>query len=398
VNQLPTRGQPGATHSGPFFLPAILGGLLICTAFPGHGQSAARTAARAPATLAATSAALPVPEAHQVVGLASQPGARWNGPGSGPPAQAAKTIALLAEDLRNGGILGVAQGVREAARTIGWNVSIFDAKGTPAGRAKAFADALESKPDGLVLCGADALENKAALESFAARHVPVVGWHSGARPGPVAGGLVATNITTDPLEVARVTALAAVLQSGGRAGVVVFTDSRFEIATAKADAMAQVIRACTGCTLLEVRDVAISDSAARMPAVTRALLDRYGPRWTHALAINDIYFDYAVPALTAAGLPGHRLSLLSAGDGSASAFLRIQARTFQAGTVAEPLNLQGWQAVDELNRLFARQSVSGYMAPVHLVTAENLAFDGGKNLSYDPDNGYRDVYRRIWKP
>ena len=383
-----------ALHAGR---AALLGGLLLCMATAGHGQAPRHPAALA-AKPATTPAARALPGARPWVALASQPGARWDGPRTGPPAQAGKTIALLAEDLRNGGILGVAQGVREAARTIGWNVSIFDAKGTPAGRAKAFAEALESKPDGLVLCGADALENKAALETFAAHRVPVVGWHSGARPGPLAGGLVATNITTDPLEVARVTAQAAVRQSGGRAGVVVFTDSRFEIAMAKADAMAEVIRACTGCTLLEVRDVAISESAARMPAVTRTLLDRHGPRWTHALAINDIYFDYAVPALTAAGLPGHRLSLLSAGDGSASAFLRIQAGTFQAGTVAEPLNLQGWQAVDELNRLFARQGVSGYTAPVHLVTAENLASDGGKNLSYDPDNGYRDVYRRIWKP
>jgi ribose transport system substrate-binding protein len=78
------------------------------------------------------------------------------------------------------------------------------------------------------------------------------------------------------------------------------------------------------------------------------------------------------------------------------AFLRIQARTFQTGTVAEPLNLHGWQVVDELNRLFAHQPVSGFVAPVHLVTAENMAFDGGQRLLYDPDNGYRAVYRRIW--
>jgi len=368
--------------------------ILLGTTLASHGQSAERVAVKHVIDAGTVS----LPDARLIVGQASRPGSRWSGPESGPAAQGGKTIALLAEDLRNGGILGVAQGVREAARAIGWTVSIFDAKGTPAGRAKAFADALESKPDGLVLCGADALENKAGLAPFAARHVPVVGWHTGAKPGPIAGALVATNITTDPLEVARVTAMAAVVQSGGRAGVVVFTDSRFEIAMAKASAMVETIKACADCTLLEVRDVAISDSAAKMPGVTRDLLARHGPRWTHALAINDIYFDYAVPALTTAGLPGHGLNLLSAGDGSASAFLRIQAGTYQAGTVAEPLNLQGWQAVDELNRLFAHQGVSGYVAPVHLVTADNVAFDGGKSLQYDPDNGYREIYRRIWKP
>jgi ribose transport system substrate-binding protein len=31
------------------------------------------------------------------------------------------------------------------------------------------------------------------------------------------------------------------------------------------------------------------------------------------------------------------------------------------------------------------------------VTAENIAFDGGSRLLFDPDNGYREAYRRLWK-
>jgi len=196
--------------------------------------------------------------------------------------------------------------------------------------------------------------------------------------------------------VARTTALAAVAQSGGKAGVVILTDSRFAIATAKAQVMADVIRQCSDCRLLEVRDVAISESAARMPAVTRELLVAYGPRWTHTLAINDIYFDYAVPELIEAAVPNGAISLLSAGDGSAPAFMRIRAGSYQTGTVAEPLNMQGWQVVDELNRLFAGRPVSGFVAPVHLVSGQNVVSDGGSRFVYDPENGYRDIYRRIW--
>ena len=213
----------------------------------------------------------------------------------------------------------------------------------------------------------------------------------------MADSAVAFNVSTDPLLVARVTAMAAVVASRGRAGVVIFTDSNFGIAMAKAEAMAEVIRACKECRLLEMRDVAISRSAQVMPAVTRELLERHGKRWTHALAINDIYFDYAVPELVRAGVSGEALQLLSAGDGSAAAFLRIQARAFQTGTVAEPLNLHGWQLADELNRLLARQAPSSYVVPVHLVTADNIAHDGGPSLLYDPDNGYREIYRSIWK-
>ncbi|HVK55092.1 MAG TPA: substrate-binding domain-containing protein [Burkholderiales bacterium] len=335
--------------------------------------------------------------AKNIFGDATHPTSHWTGPQSGPAAHSDKTIAFIAEDLRNGGVLGVAQGVREAAKVIGWTVKVFDAGGNAAGRAKALADAAALRPDGVVLCGSDAQESKAGLAPFERRSVPVVGWHVGPEPGPISNAHIAMNVTTDPLAVARVTATAAVSQSKERAGVVIFTDSNFAIAMAKANAMADIIRACKTCALLEIRDVAISDSDKRMPTVTKELLALYGKRWTHALAINDIYFDYATPVLTGIGMRSDALSLLSAGDGSAAAFMRIRTKTFQTGTVAEPLNLHGWQIVDELNRLFAKQPVSGFVAPVHLVTPDNIGLDGGNRLLYDPDNGYRDVYRRIWK-
>lgn len=373
-------------------MPGYAGGLRIGTRIGAWGVALAICC-----DVLAAAPAQPVSpaEAKVAVARASERAARWSGPTDGPAAAGGKTVVLLAEDLRNGGIVGLAQGVREAAGRIGWTVKVINAGGTPAGRAKALADALAARPDGLVFAGADARENSARLEPFRAAGIPVVGWHAGPAPGPIAGTPVAMNITTDPLEVARVTAMAAIAQSDGRAGVVVFTDSNFGIAMVKANAMAEIIRACARCRLLEVRDLAIAKAAEQMPRVTRELLERHGSAWTHALAINDIYFDYAMPVLTGDG--GQHLSLLSAGDGSAPAFQRIRTRTFQTGTVAEPLVLQGWQAVDELNRLFSHKPVSGFVAPVHLVTPDNAAFDDGPQLRYDPDNGYREAYTRIWK-
>ena len=335
--------------------------------------------------------------AKRVVDAAAQPAAPWNGPRNGPRAQLGKRVAIVAEDLRNGGIVGVVDGVLEAAKVIGWSVKIFDSGGTPDLRLKMLANALASRPDGLIIVGGDARALLPGLRPFAERSIPIVGWHVAAQAGPVPGTPVAMNVATDPLEVARVTSLAAIVQSGGHAAVVIFTDSNFRIAQSKADEMAAVVRACSGCTLLEVRDVAISRSHELMPGTTRALLARYGKRWTYALAVNDIYFDYAAPVLTQAEMPNTAMAMLSAGDGSESAFLRIQTGSFQTATVAEPVNLHGWQLVDEMNRLFAGGGVTDYVFPVHLVTADNIAADGGDRLLYDPANGYRDVYRRIWQ-
>jgi ribose transport system substrate-binding protein len=33
---------------------------------------------------------------------------------------------------------------------------------------------------------------------------------------------------------------------------------------------------------------------------------------------------------------------------------------------------------------------------VHLVTADNVGKDGGPKNVFDPDNGYRDQYKKIW--
>jgi hypothetical protein len=43
-----------------------------------------------------------------------------------------------------------------------------------------------------------------------------------------------------------------------------------------------------------------------------------------------------------------------------------------------------------------RVECSGYVAPTHLVTKDNIGSNGGPNNVYDPDNGYRDVYKKIW--
>jgi len=135
-----------------------------------------------------------------------------------------------------------------------------------------------------------------------------------------------------------------------------------------------------------------------MGPLTTSLLQKYGADWTHALAINDIYFDFMGPALASAGIKGNGSpKAVAAGDGSPSAYQRIRAGLYQAVTVAEPLSLQGWQLVDELNRALNGEQWSGYTSPLHVVTKDNIAFDGGPDNLFDPQNNYREEYTKIWK-
>ncbi len=335
--------------------------------------------------------------AQAVVAAATRPSSTWDGPTTGPKALPGKVVIYVAADQRNGGIQEVGEGVKEAGRAIGWDVRVLDGQGSVSGIHSAFSQAVALKPAGIVIGGYDVVQNAADIAQATAAGITIVSWHGAPTPGPMPEYKIVSNIGSDSAKVAKVAADYAIAQSGGKAGVVIFTDSAYAIALSKAQMMRDEIKTCLTCTVLSFEDTPLADTSTRMSQLTTALLQRYGAKWTYTLAINDLYFDFIGPPLLSAGRdPDGPPADISAGDGSNSAYERIRGGQFQAATVPEPLLLQGWQVVDEMNRGFAGQPASGYVAPVHLVTKANVDLDGGKKDIYDPDNGYRDAYRKIW--
>ncbi|MFK7869811.1 MAG: substrate-binding domain-containing protein [Roseobacter sp.] len=321
--------------------------------------------------------------------------AEWDGPTSGPQAAEGKSIAIVAGDLKNGGILGVTTGVEEAAAKIGWDVRVLDGAGSIQGRTAAIGQALALKADGIIINGFDAVEQQAALEGVVNAGIPMVAWHSGPKIGCDAPGGIFANVSTDAMSVSEVAANWAIGDGDDNVGVVIFTDSTYQIAIDKADRLKETVEAAGG-TVLEYVDTPIADTSTRMGPLTTSLLQKYGESWTHALAINDLYFDFMGPSLAAAGLsPEKSPQAGSAGDGSEAAFQRIRTGGYQAITVAEPLNLQGWQLVDELNRALQGAPCSGYVTSPALVTPAGLEKMGDSN-AFDPDIPYREAYGAIW--
>ena len=341
-----------------------------------------------------------VAEAKAYVARISKSHPSWDGPTTGPAAQPKKSVIYVSADQNNGGARGVGRAVDEAAKVIGWSFRLIDGQGTSAGRSAALQQALDLKPDGIVLGTVDAMEQADMLKKIAAKGIKLVGWHALAMPGPAPAQQLFTNIATDPKEVAKAAGMYAVADSNGKAAVVIFTDPAYEMGIAKSDAMAEVIRKCSGCSVLSVERIHHGEfrkTSALMSQRTALLLQTHGAKWNYSLADNDLYFDFMLPSLVAAAIPGNGDPRnISAGDGSETAFERIRKNHYQIGTVAEPLRLHGWQAIDELNRAFAGQKDSSYSTPAHLVTSANIKFDGGQRNEFDPDNGYRDTYKKIW--
>ncbi len=322
---------------------------------------------------------------------------RWDGPTIGPTLANEKHIIFVASDLRNDGVYFVAQGISEAISNTNWNLSFIDGLGSEVRQGALIRKAISYQPDGIVLGGLDASRHQSVLNIAKELNIPVIGWHSVDIVGREHSLGLFSNITTDPSDVAEIAALLAILQSQGQARVAIFTDPNYSIASLKANIMYEQIKQCTGCEVLSFSSVPLEQTAEEMPKVMSELLDKHKDKLTHILAINDLYIDFAVPTLE-----NHldRIDTLptsiSAGDGSQAAYKRISKEYFQEATVPEPLILQGWQLVDEFNRAFHDQPPSGYSAPVHLVTKENVDELLGNKEVYDPDNGYREAYLKIW--
>ena len=375
---------------------ALVAFSLACTGGGGGAGAGADAGANAGANAGADDAYLAM--AKDYIGKVTAPGAPWTGPTTGPTAQGRKLIVYVSSDQRNGGPQGAGDGAQEAAKVIGWDFRILDGQGSVQGRTTALNQAIALTPDGIILGNVDTLEQAPVIQKAAMLGIKVIGWHVAAAPGPVKNPPVITNVTTDPREVAKAAALYAVVDSNGTASVILFKDSITTISTVKTDTTAEVLKGCVGCEVITIEDTPMGDLANRMPSLTTSLLTKYGKAWTYSIAVNDLYFDFSAPSLQSAGVDAANgyPRQISSGDGSVTAFQRIRQRRYQIGTVAEPLHLQGWMCIDELNRAFAGQAPSGFVPPPHLFIASNLDRDGGPNNGYEPENGYKDIYRKIW--
>ena len=369
--------------------------LALLAAACGGGSTTTTSSSSAPA--AATDPAY-LQMAKDYIATVTMPGTPWTGPTAGPTAQPKKLIVYVSSDQRNGGPQGAGDGAQEAAKAIGWDFRILDGQGAVQGRTTALNQAIALKPDGIILGNVDTQEQAPVIRRIAMLGIKMVGWHIGPTPGPVNDPPVFTNVTTDPREVAKAAALYAVVDSNGTANVIHFKDSITTISTAKTNASEEVIKGCAGCKVLETEDTPMGDLANRMASLTTSLLTKYGKQWTYSIAVNDLYFDFSAPSLQAAGVDpaGGYPRQISSGDGSVTAFQRIRQKRYQIGTVAEPLHLQGWMTIDELNRAFAGQPPSGFVPPPHLFMASNIDRDGGASNMYEPENGYKDIYKKIW--
>ena len=135
--------------------------------------------------------------------------------------------------------------------------------------------------------------------------------------------------------------------------------------------------------------------AQRQPALVTAWVQQYGMP-LYITSVADYTADYQIPALRTGGVDPNDVILVSA-DGNKSAYQRIRAGgQYQLVTASEPSRMQGYQAVDELNRAFNKMPPSGFVQTPYLVTPDNIGTEGGDKDTFIPSNDYEKHYLDLW--
>jgi ribose transport system substrate-binding protein len=335
-----------------------------------------------------------VAQAKKDVERYAGPQTKWEGPTSAPKPDAGKSIVFLSGDEQNdiSHLYGVY--MKQAAEKLGWKVTVIDGKGSPTSWLAGMNQAIALKPNGIALF-ADAASLKDPIKAGVAQGVSFVGLHAAGLPGPQPDLNLFVNIQEDPREIGKAEAQWAVADSDGKARVVILTHNEYAIAEVKSMATKAAIEKCPGCKVLDYVNSPASEAAQRQPQLTTSWIQRFGPPF-YGTSVGDNDWDFAVPVLRAGGVAPDQVKLIGA-DGNRSAYDRIRkGGQYQVVTVSEPIELQAYQAIDELNRAFHQQPPSGFVQPPFLVTPANIHSEGGDQNTFIPSNDYKKHYMEIW--
>jgi ribose transport system substrate-binding protein len=338
---------------------------------------------------------LSVAEARAIVAERTKPQSAWTGPTEGPKAPLGSfTLAYVSPDQSYTPHVLWGKGVEAGAAALGWKVITFNGQGSVGGTLAAMQQALAANP-AAIITPADANALQKPIKDAVARHIPVIGIHATAFPGPDPSLGLYMNIVSNPAEIGQTEAAYVIAQSGGTARDIHMVDNSYAIARFKARATTTPIANCPGCKMLETVNMPLAEASTRMTSTISGLLARYGDSWWMTTCC-DGYYTNAAAALRAAGAAPAKIRLVGA-DAPPSAYDMIRKGGFEVASVPEPSSLFGYEAVDAVVHAMAGAEPAHFLQPVFLIVKDNVDSEGGSANEFVPSNNFACHYTNIWK-
>ncbi|HET7714314.1 MAG TPA: substrate-binding domain-containing protein [Bauldia sp.] len=322
---------------------------------------------------------------------------RWDGPTKGPIIEAGKKIVVVSYDMTNPGNSRLVNAFAKVARDVGWDITVNDGEGTMSGQRAAITRALSLKPDGIVLVSFPDTFIPQFQQAFDSG-IKVVGLTSAPNFGPWVDKGIDWNVMQRVEDLGKALADWAIVDSKGTARVILISDNAFNVVEAKVKAIRDEVQTCKGCEIVLDAQVSFTEANTLLPELIPSWITKYGlERPLYILHPADYFITFEVPALRRAGVQ-HGQVVLAGMDGDPKVYERIRRDdSYEKVTIPFPFEMQAYQAVDTLNRLFAGETPADYPSPVLLVDKTTVDTAGGENNEYIPQNGYAEKYTELWK-
>jgi ribose transport system substrate-binding protein len=298
-----------------------------------------------------------------------------------------------------------AQSTQQAAKFVGWKVTIFDGKSNPALYAQGVNQAIAAHADAIVLDSTDCNFVKAPLEQARRAHIVIFGYDVVDCSDPGAGSgrrmldyaALPKGYKTYPQFIrdwGRMKADYLIAKTNGHAKVITSSERDILSIAYEGQAIRSELAKCSGCKIVANVDFTLADYAndGVFKKFQTALTEHPEANATAALYDNEVLGAIA-PALQAAGR-AHNF-IVAGGAGYPANLQLMRADNGETAAFAIDITDVGYTIVDNLIRLFAHKKTVDEAVAVLLVDKQHNLNRIGKY--YNGFFPYAKYYTSLWR-
>ena len=285
-------------------------------------------------------------------------------PTGGPKPIAGKKVWIISYLQAYASAAVTAQAASDAATALGWDATIFDAKGDPSQAVAGIQQAVAAKADTIFTIYFDCESVKAGLlvakqagvvtisdEAPDCKDNPLFDYIVSYNPGTYAFNT--GNFDTYVMGWQAVDADYVIAKTNGKSKTILVTQSDAPSAVLQAEGFRTQMKTCAECTIVaEVPTIGTDIGASVQQKVQQALLQH--PEADSIVVPADAYLTGGViGALKEAGVYGK--IIIGGGEGGESVLSLVKDYPGFWGESNLPIAWEGWQAMDAANRLLQGQ-------------------------------------------
>jgi ribose transport system substrate-binding protein len=348
------------------------------------------------ATASGESAATWQDEAKTVDKLLGETGTFKAPPSEAPDPEPGKKIALISCGQTITACKYATDGAKEATDAIGWESTLFDAKGDPTNAGTGVRQAVVAGVDGIFMYYVDCKYVAAALKEAKEAGIPVVSaegvdCNKGGDTGDSLFTGEVTYVEGDWLEYVYQWEFTQfqypIAKLKGKANMIVFGDNTIIGSEVAIQAAKDAYKGCESCKL-DVKEFPITAIGTDLQQIAQeAIL-----KMPDVNAIAGTYEAVILGGVEAASRASGKEVMLDIGEGNPEAMelLRSGRATYGAGL---PAHWEGWSGIDGLVRILAGEEPVNSGIGLQLFDADhNMPASGGYNPPFD----FRATYRKAW--